>query len=72
MKAAHEDLRVKSFPVPKGIVFANIDSETGGLATARSRDYIRQAFIEGTEPSKSTQSIDSEDEKELLKEDLVN
>lgn len=72
MKLAHEELPAKSFPVPPGIVFANIDTETGGLASARSKKVVRQAFREGTEPAKGTQNIDEEDEKELLKEDLVN
>lgn len=72
MKTAHEELPARSFPVPNGIVFANIDTDTGKLASARSKNVVRQAFIEGTEPSKGTQNIDQEDEKELLKEDLVN
>ncbi|MAF90105.1 MAG: penicillin-binding protein 1A [Bdellovibrionaceae bacterium] len=72
MKAAHEDIAPRAFPVPDGIVFANIDTETGQLATARSGNVVRQAFIEGTEPKQSSSIIDSEEEKELLKEDLVN
>lgn len=72
MKVAHEELPARSFPVPNGIVFANIDTETGSLASARSKKVVRQAFIEGTEPSAKSENFDDEDEKELLKEDLVN
>lgn len=53
MKAAHEGLPQMTFPVPDGIVFANIDSETGKLASASTKKILRQAFIEGTEPSVS-------------------
>ena len=51
MKTAHKDLPVSDFPVPEDIVFANIDTETGGLASSDSNRVARQAFIEGTEPT---------------------
>ena len=40
----------ESFLVPNKIVFANIDNETGQLATAQSHEVVRQAFFSGTEP----------------------
>ncbi len=58
----------EGFPVPNNIVFANIDNETGQLATARSHEVIRQAFFSGTEPG-------LEEEKENLRkaeEDRIN
>jgi penicillin-binding protein 1A len=51
MKAAHEGLPQMTFPVPDGIVFANIDSDTGKLASASTKNILRQAFVEGTEPT---------------------
>lgn len=58
MKAAHDKLPQTSFPVPSGIVFANIDAETGKLASAASKNVIKQAYIEGTEPTLSTNKGD--------------
>lgn len=58
MKAAHENLPQTSFPVPSGIVFANIDAETGKLASATSKNVIKQAYIEGTEPTLSANKGD--------------
>ena len=52
MKAVHKDLPVIGFPVPENIVFANIDTETGGLASSSSTHIVRQAFKEGTEPTR--------------------
>lgn len=53
MKAAHANLPQTSFAVPSGIVFANIDAETGKLAGATSKNVIKQAYIEGSEPTLS-------------------
>lgn len=68
MKAAHEDLPQVTFPVPEGIVFANIDSETGELASASSKSVVRQAFKEGTEPTSKKDS--QEEDTDFYKEDL--
>jgi penicillin-binding protein 1A len=68
MKAAHEELPQMTFNVPEGIVFANIDAETGELASASSKSVIRQAFLEGTEPSGLRDS--KEEETDFYKEDL--
>ncbi len=69
MKAAHEDLPQMTFPVPNGIVFANIDSETGQLASSSSKEIIRQAFLEGTEPSSSRNK--KEEDSDFYKQDLA-
>ena len=37
--------------MPKGVVFANIDGETGHLAGRYSKNTVFQAFVEGTEPN---------------------
>lgn len=70
MKVAHNGLPIENFPVPDGIVFANIDNETGRLASTRSKRVVRQAFAEGTEPQQSQESVDSHDDTTFYKEDL--
>ena len=87
MKKVHEDLPVTGFPVPENIVFANIDAETGGLASSSSTHVVRQAFKEGTEPTRvklrknktNGQFIKSEEaaeslqkEESFIREDLSN
>jgi penicillin-binding protein 1A len=68
MKAAHDGLPQMTFQVPNGIVFANIDSETGELASSGSKDIIRQAFLEGTEPTSSRNK--KEEDTDFYKQDL--
>jgi penicillin-binding protein 1A len=68
MKDAHESLPITTFPIPQGIVFANIDGETGQLASATSKNVIRQAFAEGTEPTGHRNKKD--EETDFYKEDL--
>ncbi len=75
MHAALKDFPSKPFDVPQGIVFVSIDSETGKLASSNSGTVIRQAFLEGTEPSAQanggTQSPAGQDERnDFIKEDL--
>ncbi|MBE8222178.1 MAG: penicillin-binding protein 1A [Bdellovibrionales bacterium] len=50
MMEVHKNLPSENFPVPDGIIFVNIDSETGKLANIQSKEVARQAFLEGTEP----------------------
>lgn len=68
MKSAHEGLPLMTFPVPEGIVFANIDGETGELATSTSKNIIRQAFKEGTEPTSNRSQ--KEEDTDFYKQDL--
>jgi penicillin-binding protein 1A len=74
MKEALKDGSGQDFPTPQGIVFANIDNDTGRLASSGSRRTLRQAFLEGTEPGQANtsapESVPREEEKDLLKEDL--
>lgn len=70
MKAAHEGLPVRGFNVPDGVVFANIDNETGKLASASSKQVVRQAFIEGTEPQSQPEGNSPVDNQQFYKEDL--
>lgn len=68
MKVAHEGLPQMTFPVPDGIVFANIDAETGKIASAASKNIIRQAFAEGTEPSATSNK--AEEATDFYKQDF--
>jgi penicillin-binding protein 1A len=68
MKAAHSNLPQMTFPVPDGIVFANIDSVTGKLASASTKNVLRQAFAEGSEPNAS--SSKAEETTDFYKQDL--
>jgi penicillin-binding protein 1A len=70
MKTIHENLPMQSFPVPPGIVFANIDNETGKLASASSTKVVKQAFLQGTEPTTLNDSNSNKNEQDFLKEDL--
>jgi penicillin-binding protein 1A len=72
MKAAHQDLPILDFSIPNGVVFANIDNQTGNLASGSSSQVIRQAFIEGTEPTQLSGSPSTEDESDFLKKDLTD
>ncbi len=68
MLAAHSKLPEMSFPVPPGIVFASIDNVSGKLPTASSKNVIRQAFREGTEPT--AESSRKDEESDFYKQDL--
>lgn len=71
MKTAHDGLPARSFPVPENIVFANIDNETGQLVSSNSEQVVRQAFIEGTEPTGILSTEEKKDEDQnFFKEDL--
>jgi len=68
MKSAHDGLPQMTFPVPDGIVFANIDSDTGKLASASTKKILRQAFVEGTEPTAAANK--AEEATDFYKQDL--
>ncbi|MEA1964890.1 MAG: PBP1A family penicillin-binding protein [Candidatus Aerophobetes bacterium] len=55
MKKALENKTIKDFPAPPEIVFKKIDTQTGLLATSKSKNALWFAFLEGTSPQdKST------------------
>lgn len=65
MLPVHQETPAENFPIPNNIVFANIDNETGKLATASSHEVVRQAFISGTEPGiQSEEEIHRQEEEE--------
>jgi penicillin-binding protein 1A len=74
MKTTHGDEPGQNFSQPPGIVIANIDAETGKLASVSSRKVLTQAFIRGTEPRElsGVSSGGSKDDSDFLKEDLAN
>jgi len=69
MKAAHESLPPLTFPVPPGIVFANIDPDSGQLPAPGAKCVVRQAYLEGTEPSTRSKNKKEED-TDFYKQDL--
>lgn len=68
MKSAHNQLPQMNFQVPEGIVFVNIDADTGRLANATSKNTLRQAFLEGTEPNSSGNNVD--ETNDFYKQDM--
>jgi penicillin-binding protein 1A len=50
MKEALKDMPVSEFPVPSGVVFAKICTESGALAGESCPAVTTEVFIEGTEP----------------------
>ncbi|MYE07603.1 MAG: hypothetical protein F4X95_02485 [Oligoflexia bacterium] len=69
MKSAHEEKEKEDFLVPEGIVFTNIDNETGQLVSTQSKQIIRQAFIEGTQPQEG-EEFNEEEDQDFLREDF--
>jgi len=51
MASVHENQVSEEFPVPEGITFREVDARTGLLATEDSERVIREAFLDGTEPT---------------------
>jgi penicillin-binding protein 1A len=72
MKTAVAGSPAEDFEVPPGIVFANIDAETGKVGSARSKKVVREAFREGTEPTETNESAAPTEDKNFFKEDLSN
>jgi penicillin-binding protein 1A len=70
MAAALEHYRADEFPVPKGIVFVRIDPKTGALAKAGNSSGIKEAFVEGTEPTLERQNQQAPDSSDFFREDL--
>jgi penicillin-binding protein 1A len=54
MKRVLDGEPVKIFPVPDGIVFSNIDADTGLLPIAESKNTVYVCFKEGTVPTDHT------------------
>ena len=50
MKEALKDMPVSEFPVPSGVVFSKICTESGMLAGESCPNTTTEVFVEGTEP----------------------
>ena len=62
----------EEFEVPKGIVFTNIDNDTGGVVGVNSKRIVKQAFREGTQPVPvSEQGILETEDQDFLRQDLI-
>ncbi len=59
MQQALKGKPVRGFPVPEGVVFAKIDSETGLLPIPESQKTYFECFKEGTVPKEYTPKPDS-------------
>lgn len=71
MIKAHKGLPKEDFKVPPGIVFSNIDADTGKLANAKTERVAKQAFRKDFEPSALDSRKNSVDAKDLFMEDLM-
>ncbi|MFN7906211.1 MAG: penicillin-binding transpeptidase domain-containing protein, partial [Pseudobdellovibrionaceae bacterium] len=69
MQEAHKKLPIANIPVPDGITFVSIDADTGKLASSKSKNVIKQAFLEGTEPNLLNNK--EEETSDFLKQDLT-
>ena len=72
MREAVKGYPDEDFVVPQGVVFASIDGGTGKLAKPNSSSAIKEAFIEGTQPTETSgnSSVNSESQSEFFKEDI--
>jgi|APLak6261679142_1056127.scaffolds.fasta_scaffold00001_102 penicillin-binding protein 1A len=60
MRAAHQGLPPRDFPVPEGVKQVRIDPQTGKLAGG-SVPGRNEWFLEGTEPTEETRAVDPND-----------
>jgi penicillin-binding protein 1A len=71
MREAVKNYPETDFPIPPGVVFATIHPQTGKLVPPNTPNAIKEAFIEGTEPTERSGPGDSADSAgEFLKEDI--
>lgn len=69
MQSALKTYSRDEYEVPKGIVFVRINPDDGTLASANNPNAVKEAFIEGTEPSLAKRSSQVPDSSEFFKED---
>jgi penicillin-binding protein 1A len=70
MALALERYKVDEYPVPKGIVFVRVDPKTGALAGPGNSSGVKEAYMEGTEPSLERQNQQTPDSSDFFREDL--
>jgi len=66
MRKIMKDKPTRVFPVPKGVVFKNIDADTGLLAIPESKSTIFECFKEGTEPAEYSPKPDKINDKSMF------
>ena len=73
MQAAEEIFENnEEFKIPIGIVFTNIDNETGGVVGINSKRIVKQAFIDGTQPvPASEKDVRETEDQDFLRKDLI-
>jgi len=71
MAEAHKKLPKLDFEIPPGIVFSNIDADTGKIAGPGTTRVAKQAFRRGFEPSAIDNNSRKVDEKDIFMEDLA-
>jgi penicillin-binding protein 1A len=72
MREAVKSYAETDFAVPQGVVFASIDANSGKLASPNSSLSIREAFVEGTQPTEEANSRTegaAESQSDFFKED---
>jgi penicillin-binding protein 1A len=55
------------FPIPPGVVFARIDKKTGLLATANDTNASFDAFVAGTQPTKTASQVNAQHGNEFFR-----
>ena len=70
MKNVHKDMELLEFEVPPNIVFANIDNDTGYLASSSSQKITKQAFLEGTAPKEQNKIATESEEQNFFRKDM--
>jgi penicillin-binding protein 1A len=70
MKEAHKKLPKEDFKVPEGIIFTNIDADTGKLVGPNTERVAKQAFKENFVLEKAEVLEETVDERDLFEEDF--
>lgn len=70
MKGTLQRSRSGEFPIPPGIVFAKVDTQTGLLPGVNSRSVRLECFQEGTEPREFSGEAEGTEEIDLFREEL--
>ncbi len=60
----------EAFVIPEGIVFANIDRDTGFLVSSKTQRSIYLPFRKGTQPTAASSLQDATDEAKALRSEL--
>jgi penicillin-binding protein 1A len=71
MREAVKPYPANDFTIPPGVTFATIDATSGKLSSSNSSNSIKEAFIEGTEPTEMSNSptTGSQNQTDFFKED---